>query len=278
MYNSWMAALRRSAVTLVAAFAGMLPIFSPLEFATPTREEPLRLTAERLDPVPAGAAITVASEFAAGRSGSVSFATIDSRGRLRGRDINRLYPGASVVKAMILAAELRRLSDADDEVDGTTRAQLSAMIRLSDNDAADAIYARIGDAGMIAVAKRAGMTGFEIAGHWGNAQITAADMARLFADLDRVLPRRHREYGHSLLGSVIAAQSWGIPAAAADRWAVRFKGGWLPDKALVHQAGELRERDGVREISIAVLTDEQPSHGYGVETVRGVAERLLGET
>lgn len=273
-----MAAIRRSAVTLVAAFAGMLPIFSPLEFAAPTREDPLPLTAARLAPVPAGAAIRAASEFAAGRSGSVSFATIDSRGRLRGRDINRLYPGASVVKTMILAAELRRLSDAGDEVDGATRSQLSAMIRLSDNDAADAIYARSGDAGMIAVAKRAGMTGFEIAGHWGNAQITAADMARLFAGLDRVLPRRHREYGQRLLGSVIAAQSWGIPAAAADRWAVRFKGGWLPDKALVHQAGELRERDGVREISIAVLTDEQPSHGYGVETVRGVAGRLLGET
>ena len=74
---------------------------------------------------------------------------------------------------------------------------------------------------------------------------------------------------------MIESQSWGIPAAAGERWAVRFKGGWLPDHALVHQAAELRERDGARELAIVVLTDEQPSHDYGVETVRGVAERLL---
>jgi hypothetical protein len=273
-----MTAALRSTVKAIVLVVGVIPIFAPLDFAAPSREEPLPLTAARLDPVPAGSALDAASEFAAGRSGLVSFATIDSRGRLRGRDINRLYSGASVVKAMVLAAELRRLVEADEPVDPATGSLLSAMIRFSDNDAADAIYARVGDAGLLAVAERARMTGFEIAGHWGNAQITAADMARLFAELDRVLPRRHREFGQELLGSVTAAQSWGIPEAAGNRWAVRFKGGWLPDKALVHQAGELREHGGMREISIAVLTDEQPSHGYGVETVRGVAERLLDES
>ena len=121
------------------------------------------------------------------------------------------------------------------------------------------------------------MTRFTVAGYWGNAQITAADMARFFGDLDRALARRHREYAKGLLGSIIASQRWGIPEAAGDDWAVRFKGGWLPDHALVHQAAELRERDGNRELSIAVLTDDQPSYDYGVETVRGVAERLLSE-
>ena len=71
-----------------------------------------------------------------------------------------------------------------------------------------------------------------------------------------MLVRRYREYAKGLLGSITESQRWGIPAAAGDRWAVRFKGGWLPDHALVHQAAELRERHGPRQLSIVVLTDE----------------------
>ena len=262
-----------------SATAGHAPefeLFATTRFEPPARTGRGQKPKPRPQPIPGADEIRAASAYAEERGGLVSFATMDSEGSLRGIDIDRLYSAASVVKAMVLAAELRRLAAADAEVDESTASLLKAMITYSDNEAADAIYARVGDAGLHAVAERAGMNGFTIAGHWGNAQVTAADMARFFADLDRALPRRHREYGRSLLGSVIESQSWGIPEAAGDRWAVRFKGGWLPEKALVHQAAELRERGGPRQISIAILTDEQPSHGYGVETVRGVAARLLG--
>ncbi len=262
-----------------AATAGRAPeleLFATTGFEPPARTGRRQGPRHRPRPIPGADEISAASAYAEERGGLVSFASMDSEGSLRGRDIDRLYSAASVVKAMVLAAELRRLAAEGAEVDESTASLLKAMVTYSDNEAADAIYARVGDAGLLAVAERAGMKGFEIAGHWGNAQITAGDMARFFADLDRMLPRRHREYGRSLLGSVIASQSWGIPEAAGDRWAVRFKGGWLPEKALVHQAAELRERGGRRQISIAVLTDEQPSYGYGVETVRGVAARLLG--
>ena len=242
----------------------------------PQAGEPRRPMRERRpDRFPDADRIQAASAYAEAREGSVSFAVIDSRGRLRGREPDRLYSAASIVKAMVLSAELRRLAADDAELDESTASLLKAMITASDNDAADAIYARVGDAGLHEVANRAGMTGFTIAGHWGNAQVTAADMARFFGDLDRMLPERHREFGQSLFGSVIESQSWGIPVAAGDRWATRFKGGWLPDHALVHQAAELREVGGPREIAMAILTDEQPSHGYGVETVEGVAARLL---
>jgi hypothetical protein len=119
------------------------------------------------------------------------------------------------------------------------------------------------------------MPDFTVAGHWGNAQVSAADLALLFGDLDRVLVRKFREYGKGLLGSVIPSQSWGIADVVGDRWAIRFKGGWLPDHALAHQAAELRERHGSRELSIAVLTDDQPSFDYAIESVRGVGQRLL---
>lgn len=175
---------------------------------------------------------------------------------------------------MLLVAELDRLSAAP--IDPATDDLLRAMITRSDNDAADTIYARVGDAGLFEVAKRAEMSHFTVAGHWGNAQIAAGDMALMFSRLHRLFKGRHHEYGLGLLGSIVPEQSWGIPAAAGDQWWVRFKGGWLPDHALVHQAAELQEVDGGRELSIAVLTDSQPSFDYGIASVRGVAERLLG--
>jgi beta-lactamase class A len=225
--------------------------------------------------VPSAESLDDAWDYAQARGGLVSIAVVNSEGKLRGREAGRHYAGASTVKVMLLAAELRRLKQAGEGIDSETDSLLTAMITASDNEAADAIYSRVGDAGMYAVAKRAGMDGFTVAGHWGNATLTASDLAKLFASLDRVLVRRFREYGKGLLGSIIPSERWGIADAAGDRWAIRFKGGWLPDHALVHQGAELRERDGNRELSIAVMTDDQPSFEYAVQTVQGVAERLL---
>ena len=170
--------------------------------------------------LPSAAGLHSAKGYAADREGVVSIATVNSDGRLRGYRENRRYASASVVKAMLLAAEMRRLKHAGQAVDSSTDSVLTAMITISDNGAADTIYNRVGDAGLNAVAERAGMTRFTVAGYWGNAQIAAADMARFFGDLDRQFPRRFREYAKGLLGSVTESQSWGIPAVAGKRWAV----------------------------------------------------------
>ncbi len=100
-------------------------------------------------------------------------------------------------------------------------------------------------------------------------------MALLFSDLDRVLPERDEGFAKDLLESIVAEQSWGVPAVAAG-WSARFKGGWRETETgqLVSQAAELSR--GRRRIGMAVLTDGQPSMGYGIETVEGVAARLLG--
>jgi len=224
---------------------------------------------------PSAAALRSAWSYARSRGGAVSLAVVNSEGEQRGRDEDRLYAAASVVKSMLLAAEVRRLKQAGEPLDAQTDALLSAMITSSDNEAADAIYTRVGDDGLEAVARRVGMRRFTVAGYWGNAQIAAADMALMFGDLERALARDHREYALGLLGSIVPEQSWGVPEAAGERWAVRFKGGWLPDHALAHQVAELRERHADRKLSIAILTDQQPSHEYATATVQGVAERLL---
>jgi hypothetical protein len=205
----------------------------------------------------------------------VSFAVVDSEGRLRGHARNRRFVAASVVKAMLLAAELRRLERAGAAVDAATRETLRAMITQSDNDSADTIYFRVGDRGLRDVAAAARMRRFAVAGYWANAEITAADVARFFSRLGATMPRPYRRFGLRMLGSIVADQRWGIAAAAHRRWTVRFKGGWRQTGrgSLVHQAAELRGGD-VR-FSLAVLTDGQPSQPRGIEIVRGVAARLL---
>ena len=225
--------------------------------------------------LPSVSAMQEAWRFARRRGGQVSLAVIDTEGRLRGRDGGRAYVSASVVKAMLLVAELRRLQQARLQLDPATEDLLHAMITRSDNAAADSIYSRIGDAGLFGVARSAHMRRFTVAGYWANAQVTAADLVRFFSRLRRLLPRRHRRFGLALLASVAADQRWGIPRAARGGWRVCFKGGWRATEhgELVHQAARLSTRD--RKLAIAILTDAQPSRLYAIHTVRGIADRLL---
>ena len=226
--------------------------------------------------IPGPAAVLEAKRYAAGRDGLVSFAVIDSRGRVRGRSADMPYVSASVVKALLLASELRRLESADAPLDESTQTLLTRMITYSDNAAADAIYARVGDTGLYEVAERTGMRNFTVSGYWANAQITAGDMAHFMWKLDDAVPAGKREFGLSVLEEIVPQQRWGIPDAAGREWAARFKGGWRTTELgqLVHQAAELRHPDGSR-MALAVLTDAQPTQAYGIETVRGIAERLL---
>jgi hypothetical protein len=224
---------------------------------------------------PRARGIVAARRYARSRDGLVSFAVVDSRGRHHGLAAERRYVSASVVKVMLLAAELDRLRAAGLPLDPATRRLLSAMITYSDNDAADSIYYRVGDAGLFAVARRARMRDFTVSGYWANAEISARDMAGLMAGLDRVLVGPHADFAAGLLAAIVPAQRWGIPAVAPEGWRVRFKGGWRGTERgqLVHQVARLER--GRREIALAVLTDGQPTMAYGIETVHEIAERLL---
>lgn len=225
-------------------------------------------------PLPPDARVAAARRWAAGRGGVVAFATYDRIGGVRGLGARRTFVSASVVKAMLLVAYLRAHRD---EPVATTAPALDPMITASDNDAADEVYAAVGDAGLYDVARRARLRDFTVAGHWGNAQLSARDMAHLFFQLPRLLRGAHREYGIALLTGVVESQRWGIAAVVGHRWRVAFKGGWRTTELgqLVHQAALLRSRDGRRRLGVAVLTDGDPSLAYGIETVEGIAARLL---
>jgi hypothetical protein len=219
---------------------------------------------------PTPAQLHAARKFAAHRHGAVSFAVVDSRGRDRGgRHPSASRPSASVVKAMLLVAYLR--AHRHERLSPAARRLLSPMIRVSDNDAAIAIHAVVGDAGLRAVGHAAHMRHLATGRGLFETGITAADQARLFFRLDRLLPRRHRGYGRSLLSSVIAAQRWGVPRAARGRFHVLIKGGWRG--GLVHQSARVEWRG--HHLAVAVLTVGNPGQAYGEQTIQGIAARLL---
>ena len=225
-------------------------------------------------PFPARARVAAARRYLAKRAGVESFALIDSRGRVYGWAPRRPYVSASVTKAMLLVAYLRAIGRRAP--DASERALLEPMIEMSDNDRADDVYARVGDAGLLSVARRVRMRHFAAHGYWASATITAIDQARLFRRIDWIVPRRNRAYARRLLSSVIPAQRWGFSRFARRAGFRTFlKGGWRETAGgnLVHEAA-LFERGGTR-FAMAVLTDGDPSHEYGTATLRGVAERIF---
>jgi beta-lactamase class A len=243
---------------------------SPAKDGATTRDKPEH------EPWPAQGAAAEAERIAKVRSGLVSFAAIGPGGRAVSYEPDRQFYSASVSKAMLLIAELRRLNGEGTTLDEGTRSLLEQMITVSDNAAADAIYERVGDPGLNAVAELAGMSGFEgDVGHWSNVKITAADMALFMSKLDELLDLPSGEAGSEMLASVTPAQRWGIPQAAPEGADVLLKGGWRPSDTgqLVHQAAQVKT--GGEVYSIAVLTDGNPSQPYGEETIRLIAAELL---
>ncbi len=226
---------------------------------------------------PASGALARAARFLRTRSGRLAFAVIDSEGRMSGMHPHWGFVSASVVKAMLLVAYLRRLhAQGQHRVDSRSDSFLFPMINVSDNSAATQTYSIVGDGGLYGVARAAGMTDFSVNGFWANAQISAADQARFFFQMDSLIPRELVGYARSLLSTIAGYESWGIPAVARLRgYAVFFKGGWRATGLgqLVHQVARLEGHR--RTFAVAVMTDGDPSMAYGIGTIQGVTGNLL---
>jgi hypothetical protein len=217
-----------------------------------------------------------ARNYLLGRRGVNAFAVIDSQGRLDGLHLHTTFVSASVVKAMLLVAYLRKLDAHHQGLTSSRKSILYPMIHVSDNSAATSIWRRVGDGRLYDLAHHAGMTDFSIVGIWANAQISASDQARFFFNMDGLIPHQFVGYARYLLSTIVSYQRWGIPHVADSHWHVFFKGGWRGTGRgqLVHQIGRL-ERSKTT-FAMAVLTDGDPSMGYGIDTIQGVTARLLG--
>ncbi len=216
-----------------------------------------------------------ARAFVQTRAGVESFALVDDRGHIHGYRLRARAPSASLLKAMALVAYLNLRSVRSRPLNDYERGLLGPMIRRSDNAAASAVLRTVGSHAMYRVADRADMWDFSFAWPiWGNSTTTARDQARFFIKIDRLVPRRHRGYALAVLASIVPSQRWGIPPVHPPSWSIHFKGGWGSGTGSVtHQSALLRK--GTMRIALSVLTLANPSHGYGTDTIRGVAARLL---
>jgi beta-lactamase class A len=203
----------------------------------------------------------------------VTFAVATGR-RLAAHRGGETARSASVVKAMLLVAYLRRPDVRSRPLRRGERALLSPMIRVSDNRAATRVQARVGTTALVALARAAGMRRFVPSRTWGGSGIDAADQARFFLRLEALLPARHRATALRWLQTVVPRQRWGIAPVTPAGWTPYFKGGWGSGRgAVTHQVALLAR--GEQRVAIAILTTANPSHAYGRVTVEGVARALV---
>ena len=98
-----------------------------------------------------------ADRYAQSRPGVIAFAVRTEDG-VRGRMLDRQFPSASVIKAMLLVAYLRR--HADRPLEPADRRLLTPMVRWSSNAAASAVITSLGLGALNRLARRAGMPRF----------------------------------------------------------------------------------------------------------------------
>ncbi|WP_063780809.1 serine hydrolase [Nonomuraea sp. SBT364] len=218
-----------------------------------------------------------------GRAGRVSVAVRDLTTGLAFSYNTSLRPAtASIVKVNLVMALLLRAQRERRRLSARERALAGRAVRVSDNDAATALWNAVGGAaGLAAANRKLGLraTAPDPGGAWGATSTSAADQVRLLRALtsDRSpLSARHRRYVLGLMKDVAPEQAWGVSAAVGGT-DVALKNGWLPrprhgGRWTVNSVGRVRG-DG-HDYLIAVVSERHASMGEGVKVVEKVAKTV----
>ena len=190
------------------------------------------------------------------------------------------FDSASVVKVTILGALLYRTQAWHKSLTRTEVAQARAMITESDNDAASDLWTDVGRSFLQHFLDLAGMTHTFLGPgiYWGLTQITASDemrLLRLLVTKNTVLDTASRDYALDLMAQVIPSQRWGVTAGAPRGLTAHVKNGWLPLAThgwRIHSIGDFTGRGG--GYSIVVLTQDNPSMPYGIDTIEAIAKEI----
>jgi beta-lactamase class A len=187
------------------------------------------------------------------------------------------FDSASAIKATIISALLREVGG-PSHLTASQRSLAWLMITESDNDAATTLWNEVGITGMQDFLNAAGMRHTILdADAWGLTQLTAHDELTLLQVLsgpNHVLSAASRSYVLWLMANVVAYERWGVPAGAPHDVTVSVKNGWLPypvsDDWHVNSIGVFRGHD--ISYQIAVLTGNNPTMAYGIDTIEAVAK------
>ena len=188
------------------------------------------------------------------------------------------FDSASVVKVTILSALLRKLQQEHRSLTAAQRALATQMIEVSDNDAASDLWNETGRTALQHFLNLAGMKETQLGpgGYWGLTQITAHDeltLLKLLTSKNTVLTTASRDYVLGLMAKVVSYERWGVPAGAPTDVTVHVKNGWLPQPTHGWRINSIGSFSGAgRDYMIVVLSMDNPTMAYGVDTVQDVAE------
>jgi beta-lactamase class A len=188
------------------------------------------------------------------------------------------FDSASVVKVTILSALLRKLQQEHRSLTAAQRKLATEMITVSDNDAASTLWAETGYPSLQHFLDLAGMneTVLGADGYWGLTLITAHDeltLLQLLTSTNTVLTTANRNYVLGLMARVVSYERWGVPAGAPTDVTVHVKNGWLPLPTHGWRINSIGSFSGSgKNYMIVMLTDDNPTMDYGVDTVQAVAK------
>lgn len=273
-------------VTLVAALIllTLLPAAATHAALAPSVRSTLRLR-----DAPLAILSPAAAAYLAGREGVVGVAVVvPERAVAFTTEGNTPLYLASVAKVPIMLTLLRQAADEGRPLHDAEASDLWAMISLSDNDAADRLWSTVGGAdGVRAYLQSIDVADIEpdVDGYWGSSTATPRAMALLLAKLiqGNALDPDGQVAALSLMSSIEALdQRWGVtsglPVDLPDGARVGLKDGWYWDDHgwWVNSVGYVVPSDGA-PYSLAILTNDQPSFEYGLETVETVARLIHQE-
>ena len=199
---------------------------------------------------------------------------------------HRLYlyrPGiteqtASIVKVDILATLLHEEQATSTPLDADDESLATGMIEESDNDDATDLWNEVGGPSAIArFDSAAGLTDTapNTEGYWGETMTTALDQVRLLEHVvlpNGLLDAASRAYEVGLMENVIPYDRWGVCAGPPAGVTVALKNGWVPIVGGNWQINSIGYVNGEgRSYLVAVLTNENPTEGYGIATIEGMS-------
>ena len=219
-----------------------------------------------------------------GRSSAVGLRVVDRRtGVTCSLHPHWHFASASVVKVTILSALLRKLQQEHKALTSQQRALATEMITESDNQAASLLWDQTGRPALQQFLDLARMRQTELGpgGFWGLTLINAHDemlLLKLLTSRNSVLTGKSRDYVLTLMAHVVSSQRWGVTAGAPDDVTAHVKNGWLPLQTHGWRINSIGSFSGHgRDYMVVMLTMDNPTMAYGIDTIQGAAEVINRE-
>ena len=213
----------------------------------------------------------------------ISIAAIDlRRGLTFTHNANAYYDLASLAKVPLMLTFLELM---ESERRGPSEAEqtlLELMIQWSDNQAADALWERVGGDRERALVEALQLWPriLFVEDGWGGLEGSAYGVALLFGEIvsGAVLSPALRAQATDLIDGVAHFQRWGLSAGLPEDQGgtVFLKNGWYPTDAgwLVHSAGVVRDAAGRPDYVVAILSADHASLQDGIDIVEAIATDL----